>query len=120
MDDPLEPAAFESLRQLGGDTFLVQMIDVFLSFVPKKIAQALDGQKANHLPGIEQGAHAIKSSAGHVGARRLQDLAIEIERLAKERQPERLAALLSDLELEYARVETALVEHKRHLSNRVD
>lgn len=119
-DDPLDPTAFERLRRLGGDKLLVQMIDIFLSFVPQKIAQILDGQKTDHLPGIEQGAHAIKSSAGHVGARRLQGLAIEIERLAKERQPEPLSALLSDLESEYARVRTALLEHQRNLSNPAD
>jgi HPt (histidine-containing phosphotransfer) domain-containing protein len=116
-DDPLDPAAFERLRRLGGDKLLVQMIDIFLDFVPKKIAQAVDGQKADYLPGIEQGAHAIKSSAGHVGARRLHDLATEIERLAKEREPEPLFALLSDLESEFARVRTALLEHQRNLSN---
>lgn len=116
-DDPLDPTAFERLRRLGGDKLLVQMIDIFLDFVPKKIAQAREGQQTDHLPGIEQGAHAIKSSAGHVGAWRLQDLATEIERLARERQSGSLAALLSDLESEFARVRTALIEHQRKLSS---
>ena len=119
-DEPLDATAFERLRRLGGDKLLVQMIDIFLDFVPKKIAQALDGEKTDHLPGIEQGAHAIKSSAAHVGARRLQDLAIEIERLAKERRSEPLPALLSDLESEFARVRTALIEQQRSLSDRGD
>jgi HPt (histidine-containing phosphotransfer) domain-containing protein len=119
-DDPLDPAAFERLRRLGGDNLLVQMIDIFLDFVPKKITQTLDGQKTNHLPGIEQGAHAIKSSAGHVGARRLHDLATEIERLARERQSAALPTLLSDLESEFVRVRTSLIEHQRNLSNSAD
>ena len=119
-EELLDPIAFAKLRRLGGDKLLGQMIDIFLNFVPTKIAQALEEQKANHLQAIEQGAHAIKSSASHVGARRLQDLAIEIERLAKERQPESLPALLADLESEFARVRTALIEHQRSLPDRTD
>jgi len=116
----VDPAALERLRRLGGEKFVKEMIDIFLDFIPKKIAQALEGQRANCLLEIEKGAHAVKSSALNMGAQNLQRLADRIERLAKEQQPELLPALLADLESEFSRVRAALQEHQRSLSSRTD
>jgi HPt (histidine-containing phosphotransfer) domain-containing protein len=119
-DAPLDPAALERLRQLGGERFLKEMIAIFLDFVPRKIAQALEGQRAHCLVDIEKGAHAIRSSAGNLGARKLERLATEIERLAKGHQPEPLPALLNELQMEFTRIRTTLEEHQQSLSNRPD
>jgi HPt (histidine-containing phosphotransfer) domain-containing protein len=113
---PLDQSALERLRRLGGEEFLDELIRIFLDFVPKKISQAVAGQQADHLLDVEQGAHAIKSSASHIGARRLEQLAIQIERLAKERRSEPLPKLLADLESEFARVKTALIKEQQNFS----
>ena len=88
----------EQLRKLGGDAFTAQMIGVFLEYAEQKIAQGRQAYAAGDLTGVENAIHPIKSSAGNVGARQIQELASRIEDLAKKRQGESLGALLAEID----------------------
>ena len=88
----------EQLRKLGGDSFAAEMIGVFLEYVAKKIAQGQQAYAAGDLAGVENALHPIKSSAGNVGARQIQELAARIEDLAKKRQGESLGVLLAEID----------------------
>lgn len=105
---PLNPAALERLRKLGGDKFLVDMINLFLSYGSTKVAEARRAHQAGNLVAVADAAHPIKSSAGNVGAERLQQAAMSLEQSAKEGRAADVAAQVDELETAYAQVKGLL------------
>jgi len=117
----LDPAAFERLRHLGGDAFLGKMIALFLSYGGAKLAEAQVALQAGNWPGVAAAVHALKSSAGNLGALQVQRLAESVEQSAKAAaEPatrREVAALLQAfaelrpaLEAELAKVQTGALQ----------
>ena len=94
----LDPAAIAKLRQLGGEKFVGDMLSLFFQYAPQRLAAARAGAQAGDLLAVEKAVHALKSSAGQIGARRVQDLAVQIERLAVDKQADAIRLLLPELE----------------------
>lgn len=94
----LDPAAVQRLQRLGGDEFVVKMIDLFAGYAREKLAAAHQAHAAGELEGVADAVHPIKSSAGNVGAKHVQDLARRIEDLARQSNGEPLAGLLEELD----------------------
>jgi len=111
----LDPAALQRLQRLGDAAFAVKMINLFLEYAPQKIAEARAAQAAGNWTGVGKAVHPLKSSAGNVGARRIQELAHHIEELAGQCQIESLGANLSDLEQAFAAVKPELEEKRQGL-----
>src|SRR5215813_13946285 len=63
---PLEEAALDRLRRLGGDQFAGQMIGMFLDYAQTKMAEAQRASLAGDCAGVKKAVHALKSSAGNV------------------------------------------------------
>jgi len=83
-DTPIiDPKAIERLREWGGTELPKKMIDIFLSHSPERIDQIREGLSAATIRAAERGAHSLKSSAGNVGAVRLQRLSEKAESLAE-------------------------------------
>jgi HPt (histidine-containing phosphotransfer) domain-containing protein len=116
----LDAEALERLRGLGGPQFVCEMIDIFLEYVPEKIAEASAGLQAGDLEAVRLAAHPIKSSAGNLGALALRDLAARIEQLAREQKGETMPALLHDLQEMYAEAERCLAAKRRELDTSSD
>jgi HPt (histidine-containing phosphotransfer) domain-containing protein len=112
----LDPAALQRLQRLGDSAFVCKMIDLFLEYAVQKIAEARAAHTAGSLPALEKAVHPIKSSAGNVGARRIQELAVQIEELARQGQSEPIASSLTELEQAFATVKPELEEKRRELS----
>jgi len=93
----LDPAAVERLRRLGGDEFLVEMIDLFLDNGPKRMAAVRDGLAAGEARAVQRAAHSLKSTAGNLGGRAVQQTAQEIETLAAEGDVAPLGELVAEL-----------------------
>jgi len=110
----LDPAALERLRRLGGDEFILKMTDLFLSYSAQKIGEARQALEAANPADLAKAMHAMRSSAGNVGALEVQDLAARIERLATQSQTHSLAALMQELELAFARTKLEL-ENRRQV-----
>ena len=110
MDAPniFDPAAIERLRKLGGDKFAGDMIDLFLSYVGGQIAAASRERLAGNFSGVAGAAHATKSSAGNVGAVRVQALAAQAEQSAKAASSDVVAADVAALERAFAEVRPLL------------
>jgi HPt (histidine-containing phosphotransfer) domain-containing protein len=104
----LDPAAIERLRKLGGAKFAADMIDLFLSYGAKKVAETQAARQAGNLAGVAAAAHALKSSAGNVGAVRIQQLAEQIEQLAKRASGDAVAAEVAALERAFAEIRPRL------------
>lgn len=93
----LDTAAIAKLRQLGGEKFVGDMIALFFHYAPERLAAARAAEQAGDLQAVEKAAHALKSSAGQIGARQVQDLATQIEKLAVENQADAIRLLLPQL-----------------------
>ena len=104
----LDEAVFEELRHIGGDQFAGEIFTLFLDIAPVKIEKAVGGIKRGDLEMIERAIHSLKSSAGHIGAQRLQELCGRIEILATEKNSESLAPLIDQLEETFARARARL------------
>ena len=79
----IDQSAIERLKEWGGAELPRKMIDIFLSNSPERMEQIRDGISTETPRKAETGAHSLKSSAGNVGAIRLQSLAEEAESLAE-------------------------------------
>lgn len=94
----LDPAALERLHRWGGSAFVGKMIDLFVEYAGAKIREARAAHTAGNLVGVADAVHPIKSSAGNVGAVRVQQLATRLETLARQAGSTSLAGLLDELE----------------------
>lgn len=90
----------ERLGEWGGVPLQRKMLDLFLSGAPERIDQIREGLGSGDWEGAERAAHTLKSSAGNVGAQRLQMRAQEAEGLAEKEQTAELLDLIPSLEEE--------------------
>jgi HPt (histidine-containing phosphotransfer) domain-containing protein len=111
----LDPAALARLRKLGGDKFVGEMIDLFLSYGGKQVAEARAAWQAGNLAGVAAAAHALKSSAGNVGAEQVRKLAAQTEQSATHALTEAAAADVTALEQAFAEVRPRLEAAKAGL-----
>jgi HPt (histidine-containing phosphotransfer) domain-containing protein len=109
----IDTQAIEKLRKLGGNKFVVELIDTFLQHVSQKMEEALTGEREGNPETIERAVHSIKSSAGNLGAQKLQNLAAQIEELAEDKQSKPIPPLMRELEEAFGRVQPLLVEIKK-------
>ena len=110
-----DPAAIERLRKLGGDKFAGDMIDLFLSYVGGKIAEARQAQVMGNLAQVATATHAIKSSAGNVGALQVQALATQAEHSAKNAMKDAAAGEVAALERAFVEIRPLLETEKSKL-----
>ena len=111
-DDVIDESVIESLRTLGGDAFVAEVVSQFISegvLCLLKIAQAIgEGDMDEYAAQI----HALRSSAANVGARRLYKLCLEGRAI----RAEELEASGSDrfvlLQKEFAAAEAVLKGRK--------
>jgi HPt (histidine-containing phosphotransfer) domain-containing protein len=81
-DPGIEQAALDRLVRLGGSKLLRQMIELYLTHGPERLRTVEEGVSAGDAAMIERAAHTLKSSAGNLGAVRLQHTADALEALA--------------------------------------
>jgi CheY-like chemotaxis protein/HPt (histidine-containing phosphotransfer) domain-containing protein len=104
----LDATALESLRDLGGDGFLTEVIDTFLSDAPAAIATLRASQAGGDAEVLRRTAHTLKSNGQTFGAAGLADLCRDLEQRAKNGEVEGTAELVDRIEREYRAVEQAL------------
>jgi HPt (histidine-containing phosphotransfer) domain-containing protein len=105
--DVLDPAVVESLRQLtppGEPDVLVEILGVFLTDVPRRIAQLKAAWRGGDAAGVQRAAHSLKGSSGNIGADALFDVCRQLDDRAKSGEL-RLEELIAALDREYGRVE---------------
>ena len=104
----LDPSAVESLRELGGDPFLVKVIDTFLSDAPAIVAALRTTHEQGDREGLHRAAHTLISNGETFGARRFSDLCRELETRAKSGELDGTAELVDRIEREYPALEKTL------------
>ncbi|MCJ7628938.1 MAG: Hpt domain-containing protein [Longimicrobiales bacterium] len=97
----LDLAQMERLNEWGGSELKRKMIGLFLTHAVERLDQIREGVSAGSPEKAEAGAHTLKSSAGNVGAQRVQMLARDAEALAEAGNLDELKALFPSLEGEF-------------------
>jgi PAS domain S-box-containing protein len=104
----LEDDALKNLRDLGGDEFLDEVIDAFLTDAPELVAtlhRALDEGSAEEL---RRAAHTLKSNGATLGATEFADLCRALEVRAKAGELDGAGELVDRVEHEYGPLRDAL------------
>lgn len=79
MTDPLDPGALERLREWGGDTLANQLIELFQTSTPQRLAAIRQAASGGDIEAGERGAHSLRSTAQNLGATDLASVAAEVE-----------------------------------------
>jgi len=107
-DGRLDGAALESLRELGGDDFLAEVIDTFLADVGTLVStlrRALDEGDAAE---VRRMAHTLKSNGATLGATEFAELCRALEQQAKDGRLEDAPGLVARIEEERRSLDHAL------------
>lgn len=98
---PVDAGQMERLKEWGGPELQKKMVDLFLTHAAERLDQIRQGIAGGAAEEAERGAHTLKSSAGNVGARKVQTLAQDAESLAEAGKLDDLRGLLPSLEREF-------------------
>jgi PAS domain S-box-containing protein len=106
----LDASAVQSLRELGGDGFLVEVVDTFLSDAPALLATLRAAQEGGEAEVLRRTAHTLKSNGQTFGAMDFSELCRDLELRAKNGEVDGTAELVERIEREYGALEQALAE----------
>jgi HPt (histidine-containing phosphotransfer) domain-containing protein len=104
----LEPAALQNLRDIGGDEFLAELVDVFLADAPALIASLRSSLERRDTEELRRAAHALKSNGATLGAATFAELCHTVEQQAKEGRLEGISKLVDRIERGYRPLQEAL------------
>ena len=100
----LDPDALARLHRFGGATLVYELIDLFSAGTPERLAAAHAAVDAGDSDGARGAFHALKSSAGQLGAVQMQALCEDAEQTAGRGDVAGAATLLAGIDVEWALV----------------
>jgi HPt (histidine-containing phosphotransfer) domain-containing protein len=114
----LDPSAIERLQRIGGDRLVVRMLATFDAFATEKVREIEAACRDQRWEDAGLAAHALKSSAGNVGATALQRLALEVEQAGRSADADAVPTLALALirAFEEAQIQLAALESPGELS----
>jgi histidine phosphotransfer protein HptB len=107
----IDPEAIENLRALtpeDPDSFLRDIIEIFLDDTPARLAELRKSLAENDRSTFTRAAHSIKGSASNLGAIQLRAISSELEQRGKTENVPDLASRVADLETAFAQVREEL------------
>lgn len=107
-----DAASLERLKRFGGGKLLSEMISLFLSAAPERIAAARAGLEGKDANATEMALHSLKSSSAQLGAMRMQRLSEAGERLAHSGSLDGMDMIVQDLESEFPRIQQWLERNR--------
>jgi HPt (histidine-containing phosphotransfer) domain-containing protein len=110
-DQVLDLEAIANLRSLGDegdDSFLREILAIYIEDVPLRLADLRTALARADQPFFNRSAHTIKGSSSNVGAREVKVLAEKLEHRSKAEPIETLAPQLAELDLAFGRARVAL------------
>ncbi|MCU0618375.1 MAG: Hpt domain-containing protein [Gemmatimonadaceae bacterium] len=93
----LDPDAIARLLRLGGPGFVTELLRLFEEQGTQRVAAISGAHAVGNVDEVRRAAHSLVSTAGNLGARRLQGLATALERAAATHDTATLAALVPAL-----------------------
>lgn len=117
--EPIDRAHLDRLATRFGSHFLIQLIDLFIAQGKDRMTLAERGASERDSTAITNAAHALKSSAGNLGAAPLGQIASEIERRGNAgTSADVLAPLVAKLSDRFNAACEALTAHRELLVRR--
>jgi len=110
----LEAGAVEDLRELGGEEFLVEVIDTFLGDAPALISTLKASHERGDAEELRRTAHSLKSNGQTFGAKQFADLFRELEERAKQGELDGASEFVDRIDHEYVALENALAALRPH------
>lgn len=104
--------ALERLKSIGGLNLLSRMVDLFRQNVLNRFDEISNGMDKSDNQEVIRGFHSIKSSAGNVGAEKLQAMAAAGEKHAVEWDQYTLQTHLDEMKSEYESVSIELEQYR--------
>ena len=107
----LDPEAIANLRALGDegdDTFLKEIIGIYLEDTPLRLADLRTAAAGGDASLYTRAAHTIKGSSSNVGAMQVRAIAEKLEHRSKSEPHAALQPLLAELEAAFTRAATEL------------
>jgi PAS domain S-box-containing protein len=112
-----DAAALDSLKELGGDDFLAEVIDAFLADAPTLLATLRRSLDEPNPEELRRAAHTLKSNGATLGAETFAELCRELEQQAKDGRLEGAGDLVDKIEQRYAQLEEALAGGRPKLAS---
>jgi len=120
-DSAIHFPALALLHRLGGEKLVGEIIHAFTSNAPRLIDAARAGAASGESGQVQRALHSLKSSAGQLGALRMQRLCSEGEMRAARGDRSVLASLVAELDAEFASARVQLeTERANGLPHLVD
>jgi PAS domain S-box-containing protein len=104
----LEAAALQSLRDLGGVDFLIEVVDLFLADSPGLVTSLRSSLERQDTKELRRVAHTLKSNGSTLGATVFAKLCRSVEQYAKDGRLEGVSLLVDQIEHEYRTLQETL------------
>ena len=102
----IDAAKLQSIKDLGepgdADGFFRDLLKLFFDRAPILLADIDKAQKTQDALQLERAAHAMKGTAGNLGAMQIMKIAEELEQMGRDGQLRGSDKLASELHLVYA------------------
>jgi signal transduction histidine kinase/CheY-like chemotaxis protein/HPt (histidine-containing phosphotransfer) domain-containing protein len=105
--NPLDQSVIGELIEMMGADFKA-LIDVYVEDAPRQIARLQAAAHGGDLNSVIESAHSLKSSSANLGAKSLAELALRLERDARNGRTDDMLELAQNIGAEFTRVQGAL------------
>ena len=105
---PLDHEVLQSLRELGDEGFMAELVSLFVGEVPSLLVSLRDALGREDTGAVERVAHALHGSCGNIGAVRMAALCEKLQHAGASGDLARAPGLVGEVEAEFGRVCPAL------------
>lgn len=106
-----------SLSDDGDPELLLDLIRLFLEDGPSKVTMISEGLQNTDFEKMERAAHALKGSAGNLGARLLQGSCEKMQTATRHKQLAEVRELTAQVQQNFVEARKALEELRRQYSS---
>ncbi len=106
-DQVIDPTIYNEVKDLMEDS-MADFVRTYLTNSPQLIAGLEQALTLSNAEDVYHNAHQLKGGSGSIGATKLAELALNIEKIGKAGSTEGVEPLLAELKQEYAQVEQVL------------
>lgn len=106
-----DPSVLAELLDLGDESdreFVIELVEIFLRDAPSRVRAVVDCAERGDLDGVEAAAHALKGSAGNLGAVLVRELAESLQLAGRAHDAATVKSCAPKLRAAYAEAEAEL------------
>ncbi|MBW7933455.1 MAG: Hpt domain-containing protein [Gemmatimonadaceae bacterium] len=108
---PVDQVEFDALLELLDRDTMREVVQLFMHSAPERLATARGGLASGDYTAVATAFHTMRSGCGQLGARPLEALCADGERLAKAGDHTAASARLEEAQAEFARCARWFLDH---------